>query len=52
MTNQKADLYMKKAPAVIGGISEDESKDQEDENQSLLVVEEEGRYDFCTLIAT
>lgn len=51
MTNQEANLSMKKALAVMGGMSKDESVDEK-ENQSLLAVEQEGKYDFLALIAT
>ncbi|KAH0682992.1 hypothetical protein KY290_021584 [Solanum tuberosum] len=47
MTNQEANLSMKKAFAVMGGISEDEQT----ENQSLLAIEQTDKYDFLALLA-
>ena len=38
MTNQEADISMKKALAAMGGIFEDESENEEIKNQSLLAV--------------
>ncbi|KAG5611260.1 hypothetical protein H5410_022541 [Solanum commersonii] len=51
MTNQEANLSMKKAFAVMGGISEDESEDGQTENQSLLAIEQTDKYDFLALLA-
>ncbi|KAG5586599.1 hypothetical protein H5410_047033 [Solanum commersonii] len=47
MTNQKADLSMKKAFDAMGGMSEDEKV----ENQSLLAIEQTDKYDFLGLVA-
>lgn len=49
MTNQKADLSMKKAYAAIGGMSKDESEDEKAENQSLFAIEQSDKYDFLAL---
>ncbi|KAK6784555.1 hypothetical protein RDI58_018010 [Solanum bulbocastanum] len=51
MTNQEADLSMNKAFVAIGGMSKDESKDEEAENQSLLAIEQTDKYDFLALVA-
>ncbi|KAG5600527.1 hypothetical protein H5410_031897 [Solanum commersonii] len=51
MTNQKADLSMKKAFAVMGGMSENEFEDEEAENQSLFEIEQSDKYDFLALVA-
>ncbi|KAG5611456.1 hypothetical protein H5410_022737 [Solanum commersonii] len=51
MTNQEADLLMKKAFAAMGGMPKDESKDEETKNQSLLAIEQTDKYDFLTLVA-
>ena len=51
MTNQEADISMKKALAAMGGISEDESENEEIENQSLLAIKQEDKYDFLELVA-
>ncbi|KAK6784021.1 hypothetical protein RDI58_017475 [Solanum bulbocastanum] len=51
MTNQEVDLSMKKAFAAIGGMSEDQSEDEETENQSLLAIEQTDKYDFLALVA-
>ncbi|KAG5590067.1 hypothetical protein H5410_040581 [Solanum commersonii] len=47
MTNQEADLSIKRAFAAMGGMSEDE----EAENQSLLAIEQSDKYDFLALVA-
>ena len=49
MTNQEADISMKKALAAMGGISEDESENEEIENQSLLAIKQEDKYDFLEI---
>ncbi|XP_049372830.1 uncharacterized protein LOC125837800 [Solanum verrucosum] len=51
MTNQEADISMNKAFAAMGGMSEDESEDEEVENQSLLAIEKTDKYDFLALVA-
>ncbi|KAH0672731.1 hypothetical protein KY290_024960 [Solanum tuberosum] len=51
MTNQEADISMKKTFATMGGMSEDESEDKEVENQSLLAIEQTDKYDFLALVA-
>ena len=51
MTNQEADISMKKAFAAMGGIFEDESENEEIENQSLLAIKQEDKYDFLELVA-
>ena len=50
MTNQEADISMKKALAAMGGISEDESENEEIENQSLLAIKQEDKFDFLALV--
>ncbi|KAG5586799.1 hypothetical protein H5410_047233 [Solanum commersonii] len=42
---------MKKAFTAIGGMSEDESEDEESENQSLLAIEQTKKYYFLALVA-
>jgi len=51
MTNQEADLSMKKAFAAMGNLSEEESEDEELENKSLLAIEQSDEYDFLALVA-
>ncbi|XP_049399948.1 uncharacterized protein LOC125864044 [Solanum stenotomum] len=51
MTNQEADHSMTKAFAAMGGMSEDESEDEETENQSLLAIEQIDKYHFLALVA-
>ncbi|XP_049353897.1 uncharacterized protein LOC125818445 [Solanum verrucosum] len=51
MTNQEADHSMKKAFAAMGGMSENESEDEETENQSLLAIEQTDKYHFLALVA-
>ncbi|KAH0685494.1 hypothetical protein KY290_016972 [Solanum tuberosum] len=51
MTNQESDLSMKKAFAAMGGMSEEESEDEESKNQSLLAIEQTDKYDFLALVA-
>ncbi|KAH0765386.1 hypothetical protein KY285_001257 [Solanum tuberosum] len=51
MTNQEVDPSMNKAFATIGGMSEDESEDEETENQSLLAIKQTDKYDFLAPVA-
>lgn len=51
MTIQEADLSIKNAFTAMGGMSEDESKDEEAENQSLLAIEQVNKYDFLALVS-
>ncbi|KAG5614500.1 hypothetical protein H5410_014324 [Solanum commersonii] len=51
MTNQDSNLSMKKSFASMGGMSKEESEDEEFENQSLLVIEQTDKYDFLALVA-
>ncbi|KAG5581788.1 hypothetical protein H5410_052415 [Solanum commersonii] len=50
MTNQEADHSMKEAFAAMGGMSGDESEDEETENQSLLAIEQTDKYHFLALV--
>nr|XP_010317985.1 uncharacterized protein LOC104646366 [Solanum lycopersicum] len=50
-TNQEADISMKKVLAAIGGISEEESENEEIKNQSLLAIKQEDKYYFFVLVA-
>ncbi|KAG5620764.1 hypothetical protein H5410_005982 [Solanum commersonii] len=50
MSNQEADLSMKRAFAAMGNSSEEESEDGGFENQSLLAIEQTNKYDFLALI--
>lgn len=51
MTNQEADISMKKALTAMRGISEDEPENEEIENQSLLAIKQEDKYEFLALVA-
>ncbi|KAH0688887.1 hypothetical protein KY289_016245 [Solanum tuberosum] len=51
MTNQDSDLSMNKSFVAMGGMSEEESEDEESENQSLLVIEQTDKCDFLAIVA-
>uniref|UniRef100_M1DGZ7 Uncharacterized protein n=1 Tax=Solanum tuberosum TaxID=4113 RepID=M1DGZ7_SOLTU len=51
MTNQEAELSMRKTFAAMRDSSEEESKDKRFKNQSLLAIEETYKYDFLALVA-
>ncbi|XP_069154457.1 uncharacterized protein [Solanum lycopersicum] len=51
MTNQEADLSMKRAFASVGDLSEEEFEDGRFENQSLLAMQKSNKYDFMALTA-
>ena len=51
MTNQEADISMKKALAAMGGIFEDEYENEEIENHSILAIKQEDNYGFLALVA-
>ena len=51
MTNQEADLSMRRVFAAMGDLSEEEFEDGGFENQSLLAIEQSNKYDFLALIA-